>query len=266
MKTTNAISTIRAVQILSAVAILGLGRTAGAQLNGDLKAIKLSQGDLQGYSLLYEGERDWALFTSDSGAPAQCLQSKPLANGSEQIWRGVGRQGRLRIDYTVLSSPGEAIAAANTAARLINNATAKVDPQRTVGDSAWRTIAGAATLIVQRGRAVISLAAQGNPSLSETELEALAGKILERVDGLELKMSPQKLACDIQVYLGLNLIASQQEKLQGLARDLERGGTAARGSLTELKALIEAEGANGMQREAAINLIRAANSISEGRE
>lgn len=266
MKTAKVMSTIRAVQILSAVAMLGLGRMAGAQLNGDLKAIKLSQGDLQGYSLLYEGERDWALFTSDSGAPAQCLQSKPFGNGTEQIWRRVGREGRLRIDYAVLGSPGEAIAAANAAALLINNATAKVDPQQAIGDSAWRTIAGSATLIVQRGAAVISLAGQGNPSLSEAELKAVAGKILERVDGLELKMSPQKLACDIQVYLGLNLIQSQQEKLQGLARDLERGGAAARSSVVELKALIQAEGASGMQREAAINLMRAANSITEGRE
>jgi len=265
MKTTKLMSTIRTVQILSAAAMLSLGGMVGAQLNGDLRAVKLSQQDLPGYSLLYEGERDWALFTSDSGAPAQCLQSKPFGNGTEQIWRRVGREGRLRIDYAVLGSPGEAIAAANTAALLINNATAKVDPQQAVGDSAWRTIAGSAMLIVQRGAAVISLAGQGNPSVSEAELKAVAGKILERVDGLELKMSPQKLACDIQVYLGLNLIQSQQEKLQGLARDLERGGASARSSVVELKALIQAEGTT-MQREAAINLMRAANSITEGRE
>ena len=75
-------------------------------------------------------------------------------------------------------------------------------------------------------------------------------------------MSAEKLACDIQVYLGLNLIHSDKEKLQGLARDLERGGASARGAVLELKALINAQG-SAMNREAGVNLMRGASSVAD---
>lgn len=262
MKATRLMSTLRAVQILSATALLAGSVQAGGQVNGNPQAIQLRQGDLPGYALLREAPRDWALFTEESGAPAPCLQSKPFGGGTEQVWRRVSGEGRLRIDYTLLASPGEAIAAANAAALLINNATAKIDPSQALGDSAWRTIAGSASLIVQRGAAVIYLAGQGEPNISEGELKSVAESILERVDRVQLKMSAEKLACDIQVYLGLNLIHSDKEKLQGLARDLERGGASARGAVLELKALINAQG-SAMNREAGVNLMRGASSVAD---
>lgn len=263
MKARRVMSTIRAGQVLLATALFGVGFSSGAQMNGDLKAIALSNGELPGYALMRDAPRDWALFTAESGAPAPCLQAKPIAVGTEQLWRRVEGEGRLRIDYALLSSPGEAIAAANTAALLLNNATAKIEASQTLGDSSWRTIAGSSALIVQRGAAVIYLAAQGAQFTAEGELRSVAGKILERIDRVQLRMNAEKLACDIQVYLGLNLIHSDKDALQRLARDLERGGASARNSLIELKTLANAQGSAGMEREAAINLLRGTNSVAE---
>src|SRR6266849_8400548 len=147
MKAIKVMSTIgRASRLAAVIAVLSVCWTAAAQANANMKQITLSNPELPGYSLFYQGERDWALFTADMGAPAPCLQGKPIADGTEQIWRrgseGDPLKGRVRVDYALFESPGEAASAANAAALLSNNATAKIDSEKTVGDAAWRTIAG----------------------------------------------------------------------------------------------------------------------------
>jgi hypothetical protein len=265
MKIVSTIS--RAFEVGAAVALLSLGWAAAAQSNPNMKQIKLSNSELPGYSVLQEGERDWALFTADTGAPAPCLQSKPLGDGIEQIWRRSGSEanlskGRMRVDYGLFESAGEAASAANAAALLSNNATAKIEGEQRVGDAAWRTIAGSTALIVQRGPAVIYLSAQGDESVSERDLANVAGRIIQRVDSVQLKITPQKLACDIETYLGLNLIQSQTERLKSLARELAQG-SASRRALGELKAIVSAESGKGIQREVAVNLLRAASSLND---
>jgi hypothetical protein len=269
MKAITVMSTIgRASKLAAAIAVLSVCWTAAAQANANMKQIILSNPELPGYSLFYQGERDWALFTADTGAPAPCLQGKPIANGTEQIWRrsdqGDPLQGRVRIDYALFESAGEAASAANAAALLSNNATAKIDSDKTVGDAAWRTIAGSPALIVQRGPAVIYLSGQGDQSVSESDLARIAGRVIQKIDGVPLKSSSSKLACEIETYLGLNLIQpSQAETFKRIAREIALGGSSSRRAVSELKKIVSAQSAKGIQREAAVNLIRAASSLAD---
>ena len=269
MKAIKVMSTIgRASKLAAAIAVLSVCWTAAAQANANMKQITLSNPELPGYSLFYQGERDWALFTADTGAPAPCLQGKPIANGTEQLWRrsdeGDPLQGRVRIDYALFESAGEAASAANAAALLSNNATAKIDSEKTVGDAAWRTIAGSPALIVQRGPAVIYLSGQGDQNVSERYLATIAGKVIQKIDGVPLKSSSSKLACEIETYLGLNLIQpSQAETFKRIAREIALGGSSSRRAVAELKKIVSAQSAKGIQREAAVNLIRAASSLTD---
>jgi len=147
---------------------------------------------------------------------------------------------------------------------LSNNATAKIDGAKSVGDAAWRTIAGSAALIVQRGPAVIYLTGDGDPSLSESDLTTIAGKMVQKIDAVPLKSSPTKLACEIETYLGLNLIQpSQAETFKRIAREIALGGSSSRRAVAELKKLAGAPSAKGIQREAAVNLLRAASSLGD---
>lgn len=266
MRTIKVMSTIGlASKLAVAIAVLGVCGTAAAQSNANMKQIILAQ-ELPGYSLFYQGERDWALFTA--GAPAPCLETKPIAGGIEQIWRRGGERdpllGRIRIDYALFESAGEAASAANAAALLSNNATAKIEGEKSVGDAAWRTIAGSAALIVQRGPAVIYLTGDGDPSLSESDLTTIAGKVIQKIDAVPLKSSPVKLACEIETYLGLNLIQpSQAETFKRIAREIALGGSSTRRAVAELKKLAGAPSAKGIQREAAVNLLRAASSLGD---
>src|ERR1700687_4048706 len=269
MKAIKVMSTIsRASKLAAAIAVLSVCWTAAAQANANLKQITLSNPELPGYALFYQGARDWALFPAATGAPAPCLQSKPIADGTEQIWRrsaeGDPLQGGVRIDYALFESAGEAASAANAAALLSNNATAKNDSEQTVGDAAWRTIAGSPALIVQRGSAVIYLSGQGDQNVSENDLVTIAGKVIQKIDGVPLKSSSSKLACEIETYLGLNLIQpSQAETFKRLAREIALGGSSTRRAVAELKKIVNTQSAKGIQREAAVNLIRAASSLTD---
>lgn len=196
------------------------------------------------------------------------MRGKPITGGTEQIWRRSAErdplQGRVRIDYALFESAGEAVSAANAATLLSNNATARIDSEKTVGDAAWRTIAGSPALIVQRGAAVIYLSGQGDQKVSESDLAGIAGKVIQKIDGVPLKSTSSKLACEIETYLGLNLIQpSQAETFKRLAGEIALGGSSARRAVAELKKIVSAQSAKGIQREAAVNLIRAASSLTD---
>ena len=242
-------------------AVLLVGFSAMAQSNAaNLAQVKLSNTDLPGFSVIYEGDRDWALFTLESGAPAECLKGQPIINGREQVWKRNATEakktdGRLRVDYAVFDTPGQAASAARAAALLINNATERMEGNETIGDASWRTIAGSSSLIVANANAVFYVSAQGDSNTSEGDLAQIAQKLVLKANTLSTKLSFDQFACDVDVYAGLNLISPK------VARQISQGATRRR-PVEDLKSLINSETGKGIQREAAVNLLRSLSAMS----
>jgi hypothetical protein len=95
----------------------------------------VDQKSLPGFTLGYQGSRDWAIFTDVSGAPASCLAQTRFAAGIEQSWRSAN--GNVRVDFATFETAGAALSAAREAALMLNNATQRTEGTETIGDATW---------------------------------------------------------------------------------------------------------------------------------
>lgn len=246
---------------------------AQSDASDNLNRIKLMGSDLPGYTLVGEVDRDWSVYDVEKGAPADCLKSKPLNAGREQVWRimtGEPANGAaelvlrpsVRVDYGLFDSPGQAASAARQAALLISSATDRMDDGETIGDASWRTLAGSPALIVQRGAAVVYISAQGESPLSEAALTRLAQTLAKRIDAIKTPASLEGLACDVETYIGLGMVSDRKlaGELRTQARQLSNPSERAR-ALEALKSLAQNNSGKGMDRATAANLVHSAQLL-----
>lgn len=235
--------------MLSLAAIVATSGLAATMNQNDFT---LNAAVMAGFNLAYEGDRDWAVFTDVAGAPAQCLQNQRLAAGREQSWGGPN--GKVRVDFGTFDSAGAAMSAAQEAALMLNNATARLTGSDVIGDASWRTEVGSPTFIVQTGTVVFYVSAQ---TLSATQVKKIATLIAREAAKFQKPESAAQIACDVETYVGLKLM-KPNARITELVGRLSASNKAE--VLGQLKQVVQALDSSDVDASAKANLLRTLNN------